>query len=135
MHRSRFFFLCAMEGAIPLIALLFIPSEGGSISPARLGLISSIVILILFWVYCGRFTPQILDRFAQPVGIILCALLALAFSLSLFLLRYLNPEALLPIYERLSPLLWYLLALSIQLVVFLLFIKNGIHFDLLRQNR
>ena len=135
MQRSRFFFLCAIEGAIPVVALLLIPSEGGTLSLARLALLSSILALIIIWIYCGFSASNILDRLIGVVPILGAALLSLAFSMILFLLRYLNPEALLSIYERLSPLLWYLLVLSIQFTMYLLYLKNGIHFSALRQNK
>ncbi len=137
MQRSRFFYLCAIEGAIALVALLLIPSEGGSLSPARLTLIAIHVALILFWIFCGRRLPRRLDRLARIGYILIIALLALTFSLILFLLRYLDPEEFLfiSLYERLSPLLWYLLVLSIQFALYLLYIKNGFHFDALRRNR
>jgi hypothetical protein len=50
-------------------------------------------------------------------------------------LRYLNPEQLLSAYERLSPLLWYLLILSVQAFFFLLYIRNGLHTDVLDQRK
>jgi len=118
-----------------LIALLLIPSEGGTLSPARLMLLSFILILIIFWTYCGLRVPNILDQFARPFPIIASALLSLMLGLSLFLLRFINPEAYLPIYQRLSPLLWYLFTLALQSALYLLHIKNGIDFLVLKQYR
>ncbi len=132
--RSYFFYLCALEGIVALVALLSIPSEGGSLSPARLALIAIIVSLILISAWLAFRTPQ-LDRLAQPSLILLGTLLSLTFSLLLFLLRYLNPERFLPLYERMSPLLWYLLILAIQSTLFLLILKNGFHLKALRQNK
>lgn len=123
-----------MEGAIALIALLLIPSEGATLSPARLALIAIIFSLILISARL-TFCPPQPDRLAQTPLILLCALLSLTFSLLLFLLRYLNPDSLLPLYTRLSPLLWYLLALSLQSTLYLLYLKNGFHLDSLKQNK
>jgi hypothetical protein len=135
MQRSRFFYLCALEGAIALAALLLIPSEGGNISPARLALIAIHLALIFLWMYLGWRASNILDSLARTTLILVSALLSLTFSLLLFLLRYLDPEAFLPLFTRLSPLLWYLLVLSIQFALYLLYLKNELHFDSLEQNK
>jgi hypothetical protein len=132
---SRFFHLCAVEGAFALSALLLIPSEGGSISLSRLALIGMIVLISGAGIYLGFRPPRGLDKLTRPGIIIAVALLSLTFSLLLFFLRYLHPERLLPIYERLSPLLWYLLVLAAQTIIFLLFIKNGLDFDGLKQRQ
>ncbi|OQY87368.1 MAG: hypothetical protein B6D38_12450 [Anaerolineae bacterium UTCFX1] len=133
--KSRWiYFLSSMEGAIALIALLLIPSEGATLSPARLALIAIIFSLILISAWL-TFCPPQPDRLAQTPLILLCALLSLTFSLLLFLLRYLNPDSLPPLYTRLSPLLWYLLALSLQSTLYLLYLKNGFHLDSLKQNK
>ncbi len=137
MQKSRFFFLCALEGAIALVALLLIPSEGATLSPARLALIAIHLTLIFLWMYLGWRASNILDSLARTTPILVSTLLALTFSLLLFLLRYLDPEEFLfiSLYERLGPLLWYLLALSIQFALYLLYLKNGLHFDSLKQNK
>jgi hypothetical protein len=56
-----------------------------------------------------------------------CVLASFVLALLLFLLRYLNPENSLSTYQRLSPLLWYLLILSIQFVFFFLVSYRGFH--------
>ncbi|MCC6298893.1 MAG: hypothetical protein IT314_06320 [Anaerolineales bacterium] len=134
MTSRWFYFVCSIEGAVAMVALLLIPSEGGSLSPARLALLAIVFSFILIFAWTA-YRPLKLDRLAQPIPILGASLLALTFSLLLFLLRYLNPEQLLPLYQRLSPLLWYLLALSIQFAFYLLYLKNGIHFDSLKQNK
>ncbi len=134
MRISTLFFLCGVEGAVALIALLLIPSESAHLSLARLALIAIFVALIALSAWQG-FRPFRLERFAQPRPIAFLALLALTFSLTLFLLRYLNPQTSLPVYARLSPLLWYLLILSIQFALYLLYLKAGFHLDALRQNK
>ncbi len=50
-------------------------------------------------------------------------------------MRYLNPESSLSAYERLSPLLWYLLILSIQSFFYLLVLQKGFHPETLSTNR
>ena len=102
-----------------MVALLLIPSEGATLSPARLALIAIIFSLILMSAWLA-FRPPQPDRLARTPLILLCALLSLTFSLLLFLLRYLSPDTHLPLYTRLSPLLWYLLILSLQLPLSLL---------------
>ena len=129
-----FFYLCATEGLIALAALLLIPSEGGTISLARLVLVAIILTLIFLWIYLGFHPRRGIDQISHPIFIPISALLALTFGLLLFLLRYLNPEKFLPYFMRLSPLLWYLLILSIQIMFFLLFIKNGFHLEVIRKN-
>ena len=134
MKSRWFYFLCSIEGAVALVALLLIPSEGASLSPARLAL-SAIIFSLMLMSAWFAFRPPQLDRLARTSLILLVTLLSLTFSLILFLLRYLNPEAFLPLYTRLSPLLWYLLALSIQFALYLLHLKNGFHLDALKQNK
>ena len=134
MPKSKFFFFCSIEGAVALVALLLIPSESATLSPARLALTAVIFSLILISAWFA-FRPPQLDRLARTPLILLVTLLSLTFSLILFLLRYLNPESFLPLYTRLSPLLWYLLALSIQLALYLLHLQNGFHLDSLKQNK
>jgi hypothetical protein len=134
MTSRWFYFLCSIEGAVALVALLLIPSEGGNLSPARLALLAIIISLMLIFTWMG-FRPPTPTRLAQPLPVVISALLSLTFSLLLFLLRYLDPEQLLPLYQRLSPLLWYLLVLSLQFTFFLLALKNGLHIDALRRNK
>ncbi len=128
----RFFWLAAIEGAVALAALLSIPSEGGrfGFSFARLALLGLLLAFCVLWIVCALRAGRLVDRLSALVSvrsIWLSALLVLTLSLLLFLLRYLDPERLLPVYQRLSPLLFYLLALSVQAGFFLLFLKKGIH--------
>ena len=124
---SWFFYLCALEGAAAIAALFLIPSEGGRLSLARLGLIGFLLFLCVVWIVLGSRRPQIVERLARELFIGFAAILSLTFGLSLFLLRYLNPESSLSAYQRLSPLLWYLLILSTQAFFFLLFLYRGFH--------
>lgn len=135
---SWFFFLCAGEGVIALAKLLSIPSEGVILSPARLILITIFLTLMVGCLYFGfrvQRAPRVLDIFSRPYAIHAAALLSLTFGLVLFLLRYLNPERFLSYYARLSPLLWYLFILSIQIAFFLLVRRNGFHPEALEKNK
>src|SRR5574341_367430 len=124
---SWFFYLCAMEGLVALIALLLIPSEAGRISLARLTLISILLAVSIFWIYLGFRTPRGLKEVAHPAFILASALLSLVVGLVLFLLRYLDPDRFLSLYERLSPLIWYFLILLIQGSFLLLYLYKGFH--------
>lgn len=132
-----FFFAAAFQSVIAILLLLSIPSESG-LSIARLGLIGVLSLFFFAGIYFGfisRKDSSAFDKFANTSTILLFALLSLISGWSLFLLRYLNPEQLLPYYERLSPLLWYLLFISLQAVLFFLLVKNGFHSqELSRQN-
>ena len=74
------FYLCALEGVAVIAALLSIPSEGGTLSPARLALISIALIFVGGWVYAGLRLTRDLKQLARPKFILLFALLSLAFS-------------------------------------------------------
>jgi hypothetical protein len=77
--------------------------------------------------YAGWHPARLPDVISRPRTFGTAALLSLTFGLILFLLRYLNPERLLPYYVRLSPLLWYLFVLSLQITFSLLVLQNGFH--------
>lgn len=126
---SWFFYLCALEGLIAIYALLIIPTEGGRISISRIALIVLLLALVVLWIALGIRPPRSLQKLAHPAFILLSALIALAFSLLLFLLRYLYPERFLSLYIRLSPLLWYLIVLSVQASFFLLLSYKGFHYS------
>jgi hypothetical protein len=130
-HRSWFFYLCAMEGAAAIAALFLIPSEGARLSFARLALIGFIFLTCIIWIYAGLRLPHVPDNAPSPVYFYTCVLLTVTFGLSLFLLRYLNPERSLSAYARLSPLLWYLLILSIQFFFYILLLYKGFHTEAL----
>jgi 4-amino-4-deoxy-L-arabinose transferase-like glycosyltransferase len=125
-HRGLFY-LSALEGAVVIAALLSIPSEGGTLSPARLALLFVTFILSTIWIVAGLRFSDWLNQFARPRVVILFAVLALTVSLILFLLRYLNPEHSLSFYQRLSPLLWYFVVICIQMAFYILYLSRGIH--------
>lgn len=123
-----FFFAAAFQSLLAFTALAAIPSEG--LSLARLGLLGILFAVFLAGIYLGflaRRGPIRFDELARTPFIISSALLSLTSSLLLFLLRYLDPQRLLPYFERLSPLLWLLFALGIETALFLLLLKNGFH--------
>lgn len=130
---SWFFYLCALEGAAAIAALFLIPSEGGRLSLARLALMSFIAVICIALVYLGTAGSKQVYKYTSeyaahlPVFLVTCVLFSLILSLSLFLLRYLNPETSLSTYQRLSPLLWYLLILSIQFFFYVLLSSQGFH--------
>jgi hypothetical protein len=123
-----FFFAAAFQSLIAIAALLRVPSEG--ISLARLALLGVMGVLFFlgigFGLYARRHPARFERLFTTPI-ILSSALLSLTFSLLLFLLRYLNPEQLLPYYERISPLLWLLFFLTLEASFFFLLSKNGFH--------
>ena len=124
---SWFFYLCAIEGAVALTALLLIPSEGGNISLARLTLISILLAACILWMYLGFRPPHGIDKLARPAFIVTSVLLSGGLGLFMFLLHYLAPDRFLSAYERLSPLLWYVLILLIQGSFLLLYLRTGFH--------
>src|SRR5690349_8506967 len=126
-HRSWFFYLCALEGAAAIAALFLIPTEGARISLARLALIGFIFMIGIAWLIVGLRPPSGWEKLARPRYILLSAMLSLVFGAFLFLLRYLHPESSLSTYQRLSPLLWYLSVLSLQLFFLLLILYKGFH--------
>lgn len=125
-----FFFAAAFQSLLAVVALLRVPSEG--LSLARLGLLGILAIIFFSGIGLGLYSRRNLTRFerlgATPV-ILSSALLSLTSALALFLLRYLNPERLLPYYERMSPLLWLIFFLTLEATVFLLLLKNGFHLN------
>ena len=124
-----FFFTTAFESLLAILLLLLVPSESG-LSLARLSLLGILTLFFFGGIYWGSIARRDSSRFdlaARTPFIFTAALLALTSGLILFLLRYLNPERLLPYYERLSPALWYLLIIGTQSVIFLTLLKNGFH--------
>ncbi|GAB4544878.1 MAG: hypothetical protein Fur002_18520 [Anaerolineales bacterium] len=119
------FFAAAFQSLFPAAALALIPSEGG-VSSARLVLWGFLLLCFL----SGSFAAFAIRRKNLPDGLklpalILSALLFLASGLILFSLRYFHPAAWLPYYQRLSPLLWYLLAVSGEFFIFFALLHFG----------
>lgn len=131
-----FFFAAAFQSLFAIAVLLRVPSEG--LSLARLALLGVLIVFLFSGIGLGLLSRRSLTRFERlgttPV-ILSSALLTLTLGLVLFLLRYLNPEQLLPYYERLSPLLWLVFLLSLEAAVFLLVLKNGFHLQSLSERK
>lgn len=125
-----FFFAAAFQSLIPIIALFTIPTENG-ISIARLALLAILFFFFVASIYVGFVTRKnflSLNLFlTQTSSIIFTTLLLIVCGLVLFLLRYLNPHQLFPYYERVSPLMWYVLIISFELTLFSLLLKYGFH--------
>ncbi len=123
-----YFFAAAFQSLLAIAALLRVPSEG--ISLARLGLLGVMALLFLSSIGLGLYSRRNLTRFERfwtTPALLSSALLFLVFAVILFLLRYLNPERLLPYYERIAPLLWLLFFLTLEATFLILLIKNGFH--------
>jgi hypothetical protein len=124
-----FFFTAAFESLVAASALFLVPSESG-LSLPRLALLGILLLMLgglTFLGFRARRNAAQFDPLARSPFIFAATLLSLICSLSLFLLRYLNPEKLLPYYERVSPLLWVLWVISLQAIFFLNLVKNGFH--------
>jgi hypothetical protein len=92
----------------------------------------------MVWMYLGFRPPRVFDRTQVDrhtgkqitylrVYLYACLLASLFLSLLIFILRYLNPEDFLSTYQRLSPLLWYLLILAVQFSFLFLLLQRGFH--------
>ncbi len=135
-----FFFAAALEAGAAFYTLARVPREGSGglllgFSPARLAMLALLLGFFSLWTWCGL---RLASRFklAPANRLILTATLAaLLLGLGLFLLRYLDPERLLPAYQRLSPLLFYLLVLALQSALWLLLLRNGFEPRAVRNRR
>ncbi|MFL7869875.1 MAG: ArnT family glycosyltransferase [Anaerolineales bacterium] len=137
-----FFLLAFLEAAACLLALLRIPSEGTGL---LLGFTASrwALALLLFaamgttgiLVYLSRYKPAFRARWLNPTSQPkVYEILSVAFpatatvaSIGAFLLRWLDPARYLPFFERLWPLLAFVLLFSIQATLWLLVLRFGIH--------
>lgn len=137
----QFILLCLVEGLIALAALFAIPSEG--LSLARLVLVGFLVIILasLTWLFLRSrdtdWQTRWLDVNSRPLrfALTLASLLFLTSGLLLFLLRYLNPEATESYLIRARPILIYLILLSAQTILWLTWLKNGIHPENLKSQK
>ncbi len=129
-----YFLLTVIESAGFLFALLNIPSEG--ISTARLILLGIPTLALLSSLLALSNTEKfssLISPHHYPKLIPASALLAVIFTLSLFLLRYLNPVQLLAYYQRAAPILFFLLLFSIQSLILFTILQYGFHPQNLRQ--
>ena len=111
-----FFLLALLEAAVALFVLLRVPAEGAGFSATRWALILPLMGVLAgsaFWAYSSwhnsNFRNRWLDVNARPklYGILSLAfpLLAVVAGIGAFLLRWWDPERLLPFFERAWPLL------------------------------
>src|SRR5574341_364821 len=138
LHSSAwcwFFVLAALEAGAAFFALLSVPRQAGGYSLSRLAMLGLLSVFFILWTYTALRLPRGLDGMTRPSLALLSALLSLTFGVALFLLRYLDPERLLPYYQRLSPLLFYLLLLSFQFALFSLAIRFGLDWHIFSERK
>src|SRR6202142_227479 len=128
-----FFSLAALEAGAALLLLFLVPHEGSSFSLSRFALFGILIAFLIFWIYFFVRSPTRFDLLIRPSFALIAALLAVTLGWSLFFLRYLDPQHYLPYYQRLSPILFYLLILAVQFFIFVLILHYGFHRDNLRQ--
>ena len=133
-----FFLLAFLEAAVALYTLLRIPSEGGNISIMRWGLTLPLIIAIASSTVAAFFSrrdagfrarwlePSVHSGLYKFLGIAFPILAALT-SAGAFLLRWWNPDRLLPFFERTWPLLAFVLVFSVQSTLWLLVLRFGLH--------
>lgn len=132
-NRWRWFFiLAALEAGAAFATLALVPHEGEGFSVSRLGLLAVLLGTLLVWIFLAARVPGQMRVLARPAYVLGSGLLAVAFATTLFLLRYLNLRhltsgQLLPYYQRLSPLLFYLLFLALTFMLFGLVEIYGLH--------
>lgn len=142
-HRSLdfwplFFLLAFLEAAVALLILLRIPSEGGFFSFSRLVLIFPLFAATLIFVFAvyfswrnSNFRARWLEVDARPrlysFLTVAFPLLASGAGIGAFLLRWWEPDRLLPFFERAWPLLAFVILFSLQSTLWLLILRFGIH--------
>ncbi len=128
-----FFGLAALEAGAAFVILLALPHGGASISIARTLLLAILAVFCLAAIAFASRPPRWLSLLRRLSIAFALGLLSLLVAVALFLLRYLNPPALLPYYQRVSPLLWYVFVVCLQASLFLLYLQRGRHPDVLRR--
>ena len=133
-----FFLLAFLEAAVALFVLLSIPSEGAGISATRWALLLPLLgamIANAYWAYSSwrnsNFRDRWLDVNARP-GLYeilswVFPLLAAVTGIGAFVMRWWDPERLLPFFERVWPLLAFVIIFCIQSTLWLLILRFGIH--------
>ncbi len=132
--------MAALEAGAAFFALISIPREvsGGFLfgfSFSRLLMLSLLLAFAVFWGCLAVLPPKRISRYISPAAAYVSAFLSIFFATLLFLLRYREPGRLAPYFERLSPLLWYLLLVSLQGSFFILFLLYGVHPNNIFQRR
>ncbi|MFH1184310.1 MAG: glycosyltransferase family 39 protein [Chloroflexota bacterium] len=124
-----FFLLAALEAGVAIVVLITIPREGTGYSITRGAALAFLAAWFFVGAICALRPPSLVTKPVSAKGILGCALLGLVVAATLFVLRYLSPETLLPYYKRLSVLLWFLLAVCVQGLGVLLIGRYGLHSD------
>ncbi len=133
-----FFLLAFLEAAAALLVLLRIPSEGSGLSITRWALVFPLLVTVVVSALGAYFSwrdmnfrADWLDVDARPkmYGFltIVFPLLAIVTMIGAFLLRWWDPERLLPFFERAWPLLAFVIIFSIQSTLWLLTLRFGLH--------
>jgi len=130
-----YFLLAAVEAAAAFALLVVAPRGSSGFSPARIGVLASLVASFAYWFYCWARPTRIPCAFSHPAAVPIAGLLSLLLGVTLFLLRYLFPQDLGPYFERLGVLLWYLLLLSVQAFLVLLVTHYGFRPQALAESR
>ncbi len=130
-----FFFAAALEAGAAFFVLLWVPHGGRGFSVSRLAVLGMLLGPAVLWFYLGWRLPRAVDRLVKPAAAGLAAILSLASGAALFLLRYLDPERLLPYYQRLNPLLFYLLVFFLQASVWILLLLHGFNFHFVKSRK
>ncbi len=135
-----FFVLAALEAGAAFFALILIPHEGSSFSLSRLALLGLLFAFFVFGIFLAVRPLRRMDALARPSLIISSALLSLTLAAALFLLRYLNlkhvdPHLLLSYYQRLSPLLFYLIFLTFEFSLFGLAARYGLNWKVFAERK
>ncbi len=125
----KFLVLAALEAGAAFFILALGPRTGTSLSLSRFAMLVLLFAFFVLWIYFAVRLPIGLVYSAQPAYALFTAFLAVTIATALFFLRYLDPGRFLPFYQRLSPLLFYLLLLTIQFSLFVLVFHYGFHFD------
>ncbi|OQY29779.1 MAG: hypothetical protein B6I38_07915 [Anaerolineaceae bacterium 4572_5.1] len=146
---SLFFLLASLEGGFALFVLLRIPSDLANsiilgLSAARFGMVAALFGMVIALVWLGALAwrkPLWREKYLDPANFPkasaaltrLSALAALLTASGLFLLRYYDPERLMPVFLRAQPLLLYIAVLTFQLTLWLLLLRYGFHLQAFRE--
>ena len=133
-----FFLFTFLEAAVALLILLRIPSEGSGFSVTRWALALSLfaaIVLSAIAAYYSRgnsnFRTHWLDANTKPKLYrflsVVFPLLTIAAGIGAFLLRWWDPDRLLPFFVRAWPLLAFIILFSLQSTLWLLILRFGIH--------
>jgi hypothetical protein len=123
------FLLAALEAGAAFFTVTRVPHSGSGISLSRIMILAVIFAFFIFWIYLAFRTPKWFTKTLQPGYALMSGLLGLIFATALFLIRYLEPVRFLVYYQRISPLLIYLILITTQYSIFNLVSHFGFHPD------